>query len=297
MTVVLGHELKEEVDFFKSGLPSLDNAIGGGIPKGRVVEIFGKESTCKTALALSIIASAQKQGLKCLFADVEQAFNFTFAEKLGVDIKKLLFIKTEFGYGEEWLEGIVEVVKDKKANVIVLDSVDACTPMAKLQSEVLTGVIGIKAKMFNDFCRKILFELKKNNITLILINQTRINFFTSQESTPGGDAIRFYSSVRIKLRQLTATMRGDEVIGKKITATILKNKVGTPGRVVECNFLFDGGFSETADLADIAIAGGHITKEKTTFYFNGLKLGIGINKVREFLTTHPEVVEEIKARL
>lgn len=294
--LITGEHLQQTYEVVSTGLSSLDWAVGiGGLPRGRMVEIIGRESTGKSALALSVVANAQKQGLRCVWVDAENAFDRNFATTIGVDVNSLQFVETEMGYGEEYAEAIEDIIKNKKADVIVVDSLDAVTPRAKLEAEAGQGVLGVKARFFSDLCRKIVYDLKKNNVLLILISQVRLNIMTGHEDTPGGMSIRFYSSVRLKIKQVKALTSGEKITGKKVVVTVVKNKVSIPGKAVECNYLFESGWSEEAGVVDTALEAGLITREGNTYFYKEEKLGAGLNKVREFLESNPTILEAIKS--
>lgn len=291
-----GKELYEKAEPLSTGLPALDWEIGiGGVPKGHITELYGKPSDGKSTLALTMIASAQKNGLRCVFVDAELTFNHDYAKALGVDIDTLTIIRAQFG--EEYLDTVEVIVKGNMADLIVIDSLDAITPRAEIEAEMFQATMGVKARLMSRFCRRIIEPLKKNKIALVIINQTRVNIITGQEDTGGGTALKFYTSLRIKVKNITAIKEGEVVIGKKVLIKIVKNKVGSPFGEVEANLLFGRGFSAEADLLDIALKAGVLSKPKTTFYFGELKLGLGSAKARAFLEEHPEVLEEIKQKV
>lgn len=279
-----------------TGLPALDWAIGiGGVPRGRITEVVGDKSTGKTTLAMTLIASAQKEGFKCVFADAENALNFTKAENLGVDLDKLIVLHASFG--EEYLDAIEEIVKAGKTDLIVVDSVDALTPREEIENTMEQKTIGAKSRMLGKFLRKIIVLLRQNRVALVLLNQTRMNIMTGFETTPGGKALEYYKSVQVKLRQTMALKQGEKTVGIKIKGKITKNKMAAPYEEFETNLLFDTGFNASADLVDTAMKAGVLTKEGNTIFFGKEKLGVGAPKVRMFLEANPDVAEKIRAKL
>lgn len=296
-TIVSGKNSYQDVKTLRTGLPALDYAITkkGGLPLGRIVEIFGKESDAKTALACTIIANAQKENKRCVFVDAEQTFNFDYAQVLGVDTDKLTIVRAL--YGEEYLEVVEEMIKEKMADVIVIDSIDALNPKPEQDATMMQATMGVKARMMSRFCRKVIEPLAKSKCLLICVNQTRVNIMTGFEDTGGGKGLKFYSSVRIKMHHTLAVKQGDNIVGKRIKMTIVKNKVGVPSQVVESNFLFESGFDRSMDLLDMAIQSGVIHKEKTTLFFGKVKLGIGLGKARLFLEDNPDVAKAIEEKV
>lgn len=279
-----------------TGLPSLDWAIGiGGVPRGRITEIVGDKSTGKTTLAMTMIADAQRKGLRCIFVDAENALNFKKAAALGVDLEKLIVMHGS--YGEQYLDEIERVVLQEKIDLIIVDSVDALTPKEEIENTMEQRTIGAKSRMIGKFCRKIIIALRQKQVALVLLNQTRMNIMTGFESTPGGKALEFYKSLQIKLRQLSTLKQGEKTIGIKIKARITKNKLAAPYEECESNLLFESGFSADADLIDTALKAGVITKQGNTLFFGKIKLGVGAPKVRKYFEENPEIAELIKKGL
>lgn len=279
-----------------TGLPSLDWAIGiGGVPRGRITEIMGDKSTGKTTLAMTLIRTAQAAGLRCVFADVENALNFKKAAALGVDLDKLQVLHAS--YGEEYLDHIENIVRDGSVDLIVVDSVDALTPKEEIENTMEQRTIGAKARMIGKFCRKVIAPLREKKVALVLLNQTRMNVMTGFEVTPGGKALEFYKSLQIKLRQTMQLKQGERVIGIKIKARITKNKLGDPFGEIETNLLFASGFNAAADLIDTALKAGIIEKKGNTLYFNKIKLGVGAPKARAYFDANPEIAELVRQRL
>ena len=281
--------------WIKSGLPALDYAIGEGIPRGRITEICGNKSTGKTTMAMTMIRQAQEAGLSVIFCDAENALSFRYAEKLGVDLDKLQIVHAVAG--EEYLDEIEAAVSAGKVDLVIVDSVDALVPRAMIEGSNDQQFMGSKARMLGKFLRRVIFPLKKHQVALVLLNQFRMNIMTGQQETPGGMALHYYTSVQVKLRQVSVLKQGENTVGIKVAGRISKNKVGNPYGEFESSLLFGQGFSESADVIDVAIKGGVITKQGNTLYFGELKLGVGLPKTRAYLEANPTVYEEIKGKL
>lgn len=280
------------VEWFSSGLDALDLAVGQGLPRGRIITIPGEKGTAKTTLALSIIKAAQTQGLKCCLVDAERKLDHSYAERLGVDMHKLLLSEAETG--EEFVDDILAILQKKQADVVILDSVDAIVPRAILEATAEENTMGAKARLMAKLIRKSLVPVQKNNITFILLNQMRINFMTGFPEMTGGKAVEYYSTVVIKLRQVSRFMSGDTPVGIKISGEVTKNQVGVPYRKFETTLEFNTGFSNADQMLELAVAKGIITKEGNTHFFNGEKLGM-VSKARELLKG--ELGEKVKALL
>lgn len=290
--------LDQEVEFIPTGILPLDAAIGGGFPKGRIVEIHGLESSSKTSLSLGIIANYQKKGLRCAFADVEFALNLDHARKIGVNTDELMIIKGDFG--EEIMETIEKVVRENLADVIVIDSISALVTKAEAEAEVNKPLIGTQAKLVSNALKKIIGPLNKNGTILIAINQLRVNIMGGQYNPyiiTGGMSLRFYSSVMLEMKRDKALMQGENLIGYSLIITVKKNKVGPPAQKCSIKFIFDSGFSAEADVIDAGLKLEVLTKQGNTIYFGELKLGVGENKARQYLIENPEVLEEIMDKL
>ena len=250
-------------------------------------------SSGKPSLFCTLLASAQKQNLICLFANVEATLNYAFAEKLGVDMQKLLVLDCDFA--KEYLNAIEKAVMEKAVDVIILDSVEALEPIAEKESDYDQALMGLRARMLSRFFRKIIPSLKKTKIVLVFVNQSRRDFVTQMEFTPGGRALKFYSSLRLQLKKTFGLKSGEKLIGYEIVAKVEKNKCANPGGAVELKFFFDSGFSVEADLLENGLAKGVLKKEGITLYFGEIKVGVGMAKAREFLKANQEIMEQIAA--
>jgi recombination protein RecA len=245
-----------------------------------------------------MIKEAQKKGLKCVFVDAENALNFDFAAKLGVDLDKLTVVHGT--YGEEYIDDIEEIIESSKVDLIVVDSVDALTPKSETDSSIEQQHIGTQAKLMGRFCRRIIEPIRKKKIAMVLINQIRNDVMMGYEFTPGGKAMQFYKSVQVKLKQTDAIKQGERVVGIKIKAKISKNKVGKPYGEIDTQLIFDEGFSEEASILETAIMAELVTRVGNTLYFggeSGVKLGVGMGKARQYLIENPELFKEIKSKL
>ena len=290
---------KVKVDVIPTGSLSLDLALGiGGIPRGRVTEIFGAEASGKTTLALNIIANAQRQGGRVLYIDAEHALDTNYASICGVNINAMKGAQP--GTGEEALDIAERMVRTHALDVIVIDSVAALVPRAEIEGEMGESHVGLQARLMSQALRKLTGEISKSNTAVVFINQLREKvgiIFGSPEVTPGGRALKFYSSVRIDLRKADAIKNGAEIVGNRIRAKVVKNKMAPPYRVAEFDILFNCGISKEGDIIDLGVSTGIIRKSGAFFDFNGTKLGQGKEKVREYLIQHPEVVAEIEKQI
>ncbi len=282
-----------------SGSLSLDLALGGsGFPRGRVVEIFGPESSGKTTLALHVIASAQKADGIAAFIDAEHALDPSWAKRLGVDLDDLLV--SQPSYGEEALQIAEMLIKSNAVDCIVIDSVAALVPKAELDGEIGDKHIGLQARMMSQAMRKLTGAISKSKTTVIFINQLREKIgvmFGSPETTPGGRALKFYSSCRIDVRRIATLKDGDTAIGIRMKAKIVKNKVAPPFRVAEFDMLNSSGISLETDVLDLAVEDRIVDKSGSWFSFDKNRLGQGRDKVRVFLEENPDVLEELKQKI
>ena len=294
----LGDAKKVNVDIIPTGSFSLDLALGaGGLPKGRIVEIFGPESSGKTTLALNVVAQAQKKGGKAAFIDAEHAMDPEYASKLGVKIKELLISQPDSG--EEALNILESLVKSGIIDVIVVDSVAALTPKAEIEGEMGAQFIGLQARMMSQALRKLTAISAKSNTLIIFINQLREKIgvmFGSPETTPGGRALKFYSSVRIDVRRIAQVKKGDAVVGNRVRAKVVKNKVAPPFRESEFDIMFGEGISYEADVLNAALKHGAVTKSGATYSLGGQKLGVGFDKVSELLKEDKKLLSELKKK-
>ena len=286
---------KIDIDTVPTGSIALDNALGiGGIPRGRIIEIFGNESSGKTTLSLHIIAEAQKQKLLCAFIDAEQSLSLPYAKQLGVDIDKLLVSVPNSG--EEALDITETLVKSKNLGVIVIDSVAALTPQAEIDGDMLSKHIGLLARLMSQGLRKLTAIASKANTAIIFINQTRTTIGQSwgdPTTTTGGVALKFYTTVRIKVYRSAKLKNGDDIIGNRIKVSIAKNKISAPFKTLEYDIIFGEGISKTSEVINMGLSSGIIKKEGISLFFNKEKLGRSLQTAKEYLSQHPEVINKI----
>jgi recombination protein RecA len=296
----LGERLaKVKVEVIPTGSLSLDIALGvGGIPRGRITEIFGAEASGKTTLALNIIAQAQKLGGLVLYIDAEHALDTNYASICGVNVNALKGAQP--GTGEEALDIAERMVRTHALDVVVIDSVAALVPRAEIEGEMGDSHMGLQARLMSQALRKLTGEICKSNTSVIFINQLREKvgvIFGSPEVTPGGRALKFYSSVRIDLRKADAIKNGAEIMGNRVRAKVVKNKVAPPYRVAEFDILFNCGISREGDIIDLGVSSNVIRKSGAFFDYAGTKLGQGREKAREYLIQHPEMAAEIEKQI
>ena len=284
-----------DVDVIPTGSISLDLALGvGGVPRGRVIEIFGPEATGKSTLALHILAEAQKKGGVAAFVDAEHALDPDYAKKIGVNVDDLLISQPDSG--EQALQIVETLIRSKAVDVIVIDSVAALTPKAEIEGKMDQQPIGLQARLMSKACRKLAGIVSKTRTSVIFLNQTRMKIgvmFGDPTTTPGGMALKFYSSVRIKLNRIGQIRQKDQIIGSRIRAKIVKNKVAAPFKTAEFD-IYNQGISKAADLVNIGLEYGVIKKAGSWYQYGAKKIGQGIPGVQEFLRENPKVEEEIK---
>ncbi len=284
------------VQGISTGALSLDLALGGrGIPRGRIVEVFGPESSGKTTLALTVAANAQKSGGVAAFIDAEHALDPTWAKKIGVNIDELLVSQPDTG--EQALEICELLVRSNAVDVIVVDSVAALIPKAEIEGEMGDSHVGLQARLMSQAMRKLTGVIARSNCTVIFINQIREKIgvmFGSPETTPGGRALKFYSSVRIDIRRTGAIKDGDQNVGNRVRARVVKNKVAPPFRQAEFDIMFDEGISASGDLLDLAIDAGVCQKSGSWFSYGEMRLGQGRENAKAFLRENPDLFEEIR---
>jgi len=282
-----------------TGSISIDNALGiGGVPRGRVVEIFGPEASGKTTLALQVIAQAQRSGGTAAFVDAEHALDPTYASKLGVDLDNLLVSQPD--NGEQALEIVEVLVRSGGADVVVVDSVAALVPRAEIDGEMGDAQVGLQARLMSQALRKLTAVVSKSRTCLIFINQLRVKIgvmFGNPETTTGGRALKFYASIRIDIRRIGAIKDGDQVIGNRTRVKIVKNKVAPPFRMAEFDLIYGEGVSREGDLLDLAVDRRIVEKSGTWFSYDGERLGQGREKVKLFLKQNPEIFDTIDARV
>lgn len=288
---------RQEVEAIPTGSPALDIALGiGGIPRGRVTEIFGAESSGKTTLALHIIAQAQKQGGQTFYIDAEHAFSCEYAASCGVKWEELQISQPD--YGEQALDIAEELVRKACVDLIVIDSVAALVPKAEIEGEMGDSHMGLQARLMSQALRKLVAAMSKSQTAVVFINQLREKvgvIFGNPEVTPGGRALKFYSTVRIDLRKGEVIKRGSDIVGTRVRAKVVKNKVAPPFRFAEFDLLFKSGISREGDLIDLGTDLNILKKSGTFYIYNEVKLGQGRENSREYLTEHPDLADEIES--
>jgi len=295
----LGWDKNARIEGISTGSLSLDIALGGqGIPRGRVVEVFGPESGGKTTLALHVVANAQRNDGIAAFIDAEHALDPTWAKKLGVELDTLLV--SQPGSGEEAMQITEMLIRSNAVDVIVIDSVAALVPKKELDGEIGDTHVGLQARLMSQSMRKLTGAISKSKTSVVFINQIREKIgvmFGSPETTPGGRALKFYSSCRIDIRRIGAIKEGDEVIGQRVKARVVKNKVAPPFRVAEFDMMHTDGISYEGDILDLAMAHKLVTRSGAWFRYGDVQLGQGREKVREYFKENPKLVEELKLKV
>src|SRR3982751_1977422 len=295
----LGEGSHLEVDGISTGAISLDLALGGhGLPKGRIIELFGPESSGKTTIALEAVANAQKMGGVAAFIDAEHALDPSWCKRLGVDIESLLV--SQPGSAEEALQIAEMLVLSNAVDIVVIDSVAALVPKAEIEGEIGDSFVGIQARLMSQALRKLTGGVSRSKCVLIFINQLREKIgvmFGSPETTPGGRALKFYSSCRIDVRRIGPVKEGEEVTGSRVKAKVVKNKVAPPFRVCEFDMMYTGGISREGDLMDLALADKLIEKSGSWFNYGDLRLGQGRENAKQYLRDNPEIAEEITEKV
>ena len=287
------------ISVISTGSISFDAALGvGGFPRGRVVEIFGPESSGKTTVALQVVAEAQKQGGMAAFVDAEHALDPIYAKKLGVDVDNLLVSQPD--YGEQALEITSHLISSGQIDVLVVDSVAALVPQKELEGEIGDTFVGLQARLMSQAMRKLTGAISKSKTCVIFINQIREKIgvmFGNPETTPGGRALKFYSSCRIDVRRIGQLKDGEEVIGQRVRAKVVKNKVAPPFRVAEFDMLHASGISYEGDVLDVAMAQKLVVRSGAWFKYGETHLGQGREKVRQFLAENPKLTEELRQKI
>jgi len=288
-----------EQGVISTGSIGLDVALGiGGLPKGRVIEIYGPESSGKTTLATHVIAEAQKRGGLCAFIDAEHAFDSNYAQKLGVDIDSLLISQPD--YGEQALEIADRLILSGALDVVVIDSVAALVPKSELEGEMGDSKMGLHARLMSQALRKLTATISKTNSCCIFINQLREKIgvmFGNPETTTGGNALKFYASVRLDIRRMAQIKDGDEVIGNHIKVKVVKNKVAPPFRQAEFDIIYGEGISKVGEIIDMGVELGIVQKSGSWFSYNAEKMGQGRESVKQLLIDNPEMANEIEAKI
>ena len=295
----LGDESVEDVDTIPTGSLSLDAALGvGGYPKGRIIEIFGPESSGKTTLALHAIAEAQKAGGLAAFIDAEHALDRFYAAKLGVNTDDLLISQPD--NGEQALEIADQLIRSSAIDIIVIDSVAALTPKAEIEGDMGDNKVGLQARLMSQALRKLTSSISKTNTTCIFINQLREKIgimFANPETTTGGNALKFYASVRLDIRRVTTLKDGDTPIGNQVRVKIVKNKVAPPFRKAEFEITFGEGISRAGEIVDLGVELGILKKSGSWFSYGETRLGQGRDAVKKLIKDNPELSEEIEAQI
>jgi recombination protein RecA len=288
-----------DIEAISTGSIGLDVALGiGGLPKGRVVEIYGPESSGKTTLTLQVVAEAQKVGGTAAFIDAEHALDPNYAEKLGVNVDELLVSQPDTG--EQALEITDMLVRSGAVDIIVIDSVAALTPKAEIEGEMGDSHMGLQARLMSQALRKLTGNIKRSNVMVIFINQIRMKIgvmFGSPETTTGGNALKFYASVRLDIRRIGAIKKGDEVIGNQTRVKVVKNKVSPPFKQAEFEILYGYGISRLGELIDLGVQHDIVDKAGSWYSYGDDRIGQGKDNAREFLKAHPEMADEIEKRI
>jgi len=292
----MGDQPREAIPAVSTGSLGLDIALGiGGLPYGRVVEIYGPESSGKTTLTLQVIAQAQKQGKTCAFVDAEHALDPVYAEKLGVDVDALLVSQPDTG--EQALEITDMLTRSGAVDVIIVDSVAALVPKAEIEGEMGVSHVGLQARLMSQALRKLTGSVKQSNCLLVFINQIRMKIgvmFGNPETTTGGNALKFYASVRLDIRRTGAVKQGDEVVGNETRVKVVKNKVSPPFRQAEFQIMYGQGIYHMGEVVDLGVQQGLVDKSGAWYAYKGDKIGQGKANAAKYLEEHPEVAEEIE---
>jgi recombination protein RecA len=295
----MGDRTSDAVEAVSTGSIGLDVALGiGGLPRGRVVEIYGPESSGKTTLTLQVVAAAQRAGGTAAFVDAEHALDPTYAEKLGVNVDDLLVSQPDTG--EQALEITDMLVRSNAVDVVVVDSVAALVPKAEIEGEMGDSHVGLQARLMSQALRKLTGNIKRSNCLVIFINQIRMKIgvmFGSPETTTGGNALKFYASVRLDIRRTGSVKRGDEVIGSETRVKVVKNKMAPPFRQAEFEILYGEGISREGEIIEMGVAQSIVEKSGAWYSYKGERIGQGKDNVRLFLKQHPEMAQEIETRI
>ena len=288
-----------DIESISTGSIGLDMALGvGGFPKGRIIEVFGPESSGKTTLALHAVAEAQKTGGKCAYIDAEHALDPVYARNLGVNVDELILSQPDTG--EQALEIADTLVRSGAIDVLVVDSVAALVPKAEIEGDMGDSHMGLQARLMSQALRKLTATVAKSNCIMIFINQIRMKigvFFGNPETTTGGNALKFYASVRLDIRRVGSLKDKDEVVGNQVRVKVVKNKVAPPFKVVDFDIIYGEGISKTGELLDMGVKIGVVEKSGAWYSFNGEKIGQGKETARNYLKEHPEVAEKIEKKI
>ena len=292
-------EVIDDIEVVSTGSLGLDIALGvGGLPRGRVVEIYGPESSGKTTLTLQVISEMQKLGGTCAFIDAEHALDVQYAQKLGVNLQELLISQPDTG--EQALEIVDALVRSASVDLVVIDSVAALTPKAEIEGEMGDSLPGLQARLMSQALRKLTGSIKKTNTMVIFINQIRMKIgvmFGSPETTTGGNALKFYASVRLDIRRIGSIKKGEEVIGNETKVKVVKNKVSPPFKTAEFDILYGQGISREGEVIDMGVEAKILEKSGSWYAYNGEKIGQGKDNARDFLKENPDLAIEIENKV
>ncbi|HEX4844231.1 MAG TPA: recombinase RecA [Limnobacter sp.] len=293
------NEIESDIQVVSTGSLGLDVALGiGGLPRGRVVEIYGPESSGKTTLTLQVIAEMQKLGGTCAFIDAEHALDVQYAQKLGVNLQDLLISQPDTG--EQALEIVDALVRSGSVDLVIVDSVAALTPKAEIEGDMGDSLPGLQARLMSQALRKLTANIKRTNCLVIFINQIRMKIgvmFGSPETTTGGNALKFYASVRLDIRRIGSIKKGEEVIGSETRVKVVKNKVSPPFKQAEFDILYGQGTSREGEIVDLGVLNGFVDKAGAWYSYNGEKIGQGKDNARDFLKANPAISTEIENKI
>ena len=290
----LGEAHKIDIETIPSGSLSLDIALGGGIPKGRVVEIYGPESSGKTTVCLHAVAEVQKSGGTAAYVDAEHALDPGYAKRIGVDIQNLLLSQPDSG--EQALEVVEALVRSNAVDIIVVDSVAALVPQAEIEGDMGDAHMGLQARLMSQALRKLTAVISRTKCTVVFVNQLRMKIgvmFGNPETTTGGQALKFYSSVRMDIRRISQIKSGDEIIGNHVRVKVVKNKIAPPFREAEFDIMYNEGISREGDIIDLAVAKDVVVKSGAWFEYGGAKIAQGREAAKQYLRDNPKVLEKI----
>ncbi|HUR12021.1 MAG TPA: recombinase RecA [Flavitalea sp.] len=297
--MMMNEKSMEPMEVVSTGSIGLDTALGvGGFPKGRIIEVYGPESSGKTTIAIHVIAEAQKKGGMCAIVDAEHAFDSVYARKLGVDVDNLLISQPD--YGEQGLEIADRLILSGALDVVVIDSVAALVPKGELEGEMGDSKMGLQARLMSQALRKLTATISKTNTICIFINQLREKIgvmFGNPETTTGGNALKFYASIRLDIRRMSQIKDGEEAVGNRVKVKVVKNKVAPPFRSAEFDIVFGEGISKTGEIVDMGVELGIINKSGSWFSYNTDKLGQGRETVKQLLHDNPELSNEIEGKI
>jgi len=297
--MMMNEKSMEPMEVISTGSIGLDSALGvGGLPKGRIIEVYGPESSGKTTIAIHVIAEAQKKGGMCAIVDAEHAFDSVYAKKLGVDVDNLLISQPD--YGEQGLEIADRLILSGALDVVVIDSVAALVPKGELEGEMGDSKMGLQARLMSQALRKLTATISKTNTICIFINQLREKIgviFGNPETTTGGNALKFYASVRLDIRRMSQIKDGEEAVGNRVKVKVVKNKVAPPFRSAEFDIVFGEGISKNGEIIDMGVELGIINKSGSWFSYNTDKLGQGRETVKQLMHDNPELANEIEAKI